>query len=75
MELHEQVELHDCSICGGTGLLEEDGTTVSVTCLDCGAHTVSVSFASAADAHRLDAARRASALWNTGKVISEGVGE
>ena len=40
MELYEQIELQECPICGGAGLMEEEnGWCFYAACLDCGAHT------------------------------------
>lgn len=70
----EKIELHDCPLCNGAGLLEvEGGDCYTVSCLDCGCSTVGIPFSGEAD--RYDAAQRAATLWNKGKVISEGVGE
>ena len=59
MELYEQIELQECPICGGAGLMEED----------CGAHTAEIRYER--DAERLDAAQRAAHLWNIGKVLTD----
>ena len=38
MELYEQIELQECPICGGAGLMEEEnGWCFYAACLDCGA--------------------------------------
>ena len=74
MELYEQIELQDCPVCGGPGLLEEEsGCGYAVTCLDCGSHSVVIGFKT--EAEKEDAARRAADLWNFGKVISSNPGE
>lgn len=66
------IELQDCPICGGAGLLEEtDNYGYSVFCLDCGSRTVTIPFGS----DKADSAGRAAALWNAGKVIVESRGE
>ena len=40
MELYEQIELQECPVCGGAGLMEEEnGWCFYAACLDCGAHT------------------------------------
>ena len=69
-----QIELQDCPLCGGAGLLEEEGGwCLYVQCLDCGCHTAELSFDT--PAARLDAARRAARTWNLGKVIYPGPGD
>jgi len=74
MDVLSTVELNDCPLCLGPGLLEDEGGhCVSATCLDCGCHTVPITYRT--EAEMLDAARRVAELWNMGKVISEGVGE
>ena len=65
-------ELQDCPICGGPGLLEEtDNYGYSVYCLDCGSRTVTIPFGN----DKEDSLKKASMLWNTGKVIVESRGE
>ena len=54
-------------------LEEECGCSYYVMCLECGCHTVNIDFRS--EQERLDAAKRAVMLWNTGKVISSSPGE
>ena len=74
MEFFEQFELEDCPICGGTGLLEEENHCgFSVSCLDCGGVTVTIDFKT--EEGKLEAAKRAADLWNTGKVIPASPGE
>ncbi len=74
MEQLNDLELFDCPICHGAGLLEEEnGWCLYVSCLDCGCHTAEVSFRS--DEERREAAQRAVRLWNIGKVIPSGLGE
>ena len=37
MDILENLDVFDCPLCGGPGLLEEEnGWCVYVTCLDCG---------------------------------------
>ena len=70
----DDIELFECPLCGGTGLLEEEnGWCMYVTCLDCGCHTVETPFDS--QENKEDAARRAAHAWNTGKVIFQGLGD
>lgn len=74
MDIMDQVDLQDCPICHGAGLLEEEnGWCLYVSCLDCGCHTAEVSFRS--EEEKLQAARHAATLWNVGKVIASGLGE
>lgn len=70
MEVYEELDLQDCPICRGTGVLEEEGGWCCyIACMDCGAHTVHVEFRTPAE--RLDAAQRAARLWNIGKVLTD----
>ena len=70
LELYEQIELQECPICGGAGLMEEEnGWCFYAACLDCGAHTAEIRYER--DAERLDAAQRAAHLWNIGKVLTD----
>ena len=74
INIDEMLEISDCPLCDGGALLEEEcGCSYYVSCLDCGCHTVNIDFRS--DEERLDAAKRAVMLWNTGKVISSSPGE
>ncbi len=74
MDLSEKIEIQDCPLCDGPGLLEEEnGCSFYVSCLDCGSRTVNIDYKDAAT--REDAAKRAADLWNTGKVISSHPGE
>lgn len=74
MDILDQIDLQDCPICHGAGLLEEEnGWCLYVSCLDCGCHTAEVPFRS--DAEKLQAAQHAATLWNVGKVIASGLGE
>ena len=74
MDNIKEVSLQDCPICQGAGLMEEEqGWCFYVTCLDCGCHSVEVSYKKAED--REDAARRAAEVWNLGKVIKQNIGE
>ena len=61
MELYEEIELQECPICGGPAALEEENDwSFYVACLDCGAHTADLRYASG-DTRR-DAAQRAADL-------------
>ena len=64
--IDDLVEIYECPLCGGAGILEEDcGSSYYVTCLECGCHSVNIDFKS--DDDRLDAAKRTADLWNCGK--------
>jgi hypothetical protein len=69
----ENIEIHDCPICGGAGLIEAEPQGYYVACLDCGSYTGTVSFKT--EEGRQEAAERAAMLWNTGKVINSAPGE
>ena len=74
MELYEEIELQECPICGGPAALEEENDwSFYGACLDCGAHTADIRYASG-DTRR-DAAQRAAHLWNIGKVLSSNPGD
>lgn len=74
MDIYEMIDLNDCPVCGGAGLLEEEnGNSYYVTCMDCGSHSVNISFKS--EDEKLSAAQRTAELWNCGKVISSSPGE
>lgn len=73
-DIYKIIDLNDCPICGGAGLLDEEkGSGYNVTCMDCGSYSVHVNFAN--EEERLIAARKTAQLWNSGKVISSNVGE
>ena len=39
--IDDLVEIYECPLCGGAGILEEDcGSSYYVTCLECGCHSV-----------------------------------
>jgi len=74
MDQLDEIELQDCPLCGGPGMMEEEGGwCLYVQCLDCGCHTAELSFRS--EEERLDMARRAARTWNIGKVIYPGPGD
>ena len=74
MDIYDKIELQECPVCGGAGLLEEEGgTSFYVTCLDCGSRTVNIDYKEKEKAE--ESAQRAADLWNTGKVISSHPGE
>ena len=71
MDILESIELFDCPICRGPGLLEEEnGWCLYVTCLDCGCHTAALPFHS--EEERIQMAKQAATTWNIGKVITGG---
>ncbi len=68
------LELFDCPICHGAGLVEEEeGWCVYAVCLDCGAHTAEVPYKN--ETERENAYRRVVNTWNIGKVIPMSPGE
>ena len=74
LQSFEDVELFDCPLCHGSGLIEEEnGWCLYVQCLDCGCHTAELSYNN--EEERQAAARQAASLWNVGKVIHTGVGD
>lgn len=74
MNPFDEIELQDCPVCHGAGLIQEEGGwCVYVECLDCGCHTAELSFSN--DEERMDAARRVAHVWNIGKVIHMDPGE
>ena len=67
-------DLQECPVCGGPAILEEEnGWCMYVACLDCGAHTVHISFNS--DGERRSAAQSAVQLGSIGKVLKETTSE
>lgn len=70
----DTLELQDCPLCGGAGLLEEEGGwCVYVQCLDCGCHTAELRFNT--EEERREMTGRAVRTWNLGKVIYPGPGD
>ena len=70
----EDLELFDCPLCHGAGLIEEEnGWCLYVQCLDCGCHTAALSYQN--EEERQAMARQAASLWNVGKVIHSNPGE
>ena len=63
MNIEEKLEIHDCPLCDGGALLEEEG----------GCQSVTIDFHS--EEERLEAAKKTVDLWNAGKVISCNPGE
>ena len=72
-EIYELVELGDCPLCEGPGILEECDHGFYAICMDCGNQTVVASYKG--DEDKLDAAKKVAELWNTGKVVFTGRGE
>lgn len=74
MEQKEILELEECPICRGAGILtHEGGWSVQVECADCSAHTVYVEYNSPEE--KALAEKKVATLWNIGKVIRSDVGE
>lgn len=74
MDLIAEVDLLDCPVCQGPGILEEEnGWCFYATCADCGCRTAEVGYTT--DAERVEAARKSAFLWNMGKVIAHTPGE
>ena len=72
-DLHA-IELEDCPVCRGTGLMqEENGWCVYVECLDCGSHTAELCYNN--EEERETAARQAASTWNMGKVVHTGASD
>lgn len=68
------IELAECPICRGVGAMQdEQGWSVSVACLDCGAETAHATYHTPEE--RLESARRVALLWNLGKVIHTGASD
>ena len=58
MELYEQIELQECPICGGAGLMEEEnGWCFYAACLDCGTQRKSATNATLSGWTQLSAQR------------------
>ena len=71
MELYHDIDLQDCPLCHGPGLMEEEeGGCLYVACLDCVCRTAELPFSSPEE--RLAAAKQVASLWNMGKVIHSG---
>lgn len=74
MDILKEIELLDCPLCGGAGVLsEEGGWAFSVQCCDCGACTSHAIYHTPEE--RLEAAASAARCWNRGKVINPAPGE
>lgn len=74
MEKKAMIELEECPICRGAGIMmHEGGWNVQVECADCSAHTVFVEYFN--EKERQEAEQKVATLWNIGKVIRSDVGE
>lgn len=74
MDINEIIELEECPVCRGTGMItHEGGWCVQVECTDCSAHTTYVEYDS--DDTRQEAEHKVAFLWNMGKVIKSERGE
>ena len=74
MDKNEILELEDCPICRGVGMLtHEGGWNVQVECCDCSAHTVFVEYSTPEE--KALAEKKVATLWNIGKVVRSDVGE
>ena len=74
MENKEPIELEECPICRGPGMIiHEGGWNVQVECVDCSAHTVYIEYSN--DAEKMEAERNVISLWNIGKVVHGERGE
>ena len=63
MNIEEKLEIHDCPLCDGGALLEEEGGCgYYVMCLECGCQSVTIDFHS--EEERLEAAKKTVDLWN-----------
>ena len=71
--IDDLVELHECPLCEGGSILEEEGNGFYAQCMDCGCYTVHVDYKNEED--RLEAAKRAAELFNTDKVLKSNPGE
>ena len=63
----ENIEIHDCPICGGAGLIEAEPQGYYVACLDCGSYTGTVSFKT--EEGRQEAAERAAWVRRNRRVL------
>ena len=73
-EILKQIDLQDCPLCKGPGVLEEEGGwCVYVVCPHCGTLTAFCRYDKGQS--REEAVKQAVDLWNMGKVIAERRGE
>ncbi len=74
MDNQEIIELEECPICRGPGMiLHEGGWNVQVECTDCSAHTVYIEYSN--EEEKRNAERSVVSLWNMGKVVHGERGE
>lgn len=74
MEEKPIIELEECPVCRGGGMLIHDGGwNVQVECMDCGAHTVYMEYDTPEQKRHAEA--QVIRLWNMGKVIKSEPGE
>ncbi|MBE6963060.1 MAG: hypothetical protein E7443_00475 [Ruminococcaceae bacterium] len=74
MNPFEDIDVFDCPVCHGTGMIQvENGWCLYVECMDCACHTAELPYNSPEE--RLRVAQQAVSLWNVGKVINSGVGD
>ena len=74
MQNDSLIELEECPVCRGDGMLmHEGGWNVQVECTVCGSHTVYMEYET--EEEKLNAERAVASLWNMGKVISSQRGE
>ena len=74
MELTPVIELEECPVCRGDGMLvHEGGWNVQVECSQCGTHTVYLEYETPEE--KIEAEKGVATLWNMGKVISSQRGE
>ena len=74
MELNPAIELEECPVCRGDGMIvHEGGWNVQVECSQCGTHTVYLEYETPDE--KLEAEKGVATLWNMGKVISSQRGE
>ena len=72
--MKEIIELEECPICRGAGMImHEGGWNVQVECTDCSAHTVYVEYET--EEEKLAAEKQVATLWNIGKVVHGERGE
>lgn len=69
MDIRNGIDLQECPLCGGAGILEiEQDWCVNISCLDCGCQTADVAYKKPED--RDAAIAQALELWNLGKVVA-----
>ena len=74
MDSNELIELEECPVCRGAGMLmHEGGWNVQVECVDCSAHTVYLEYEN--EEEKKEAERGVARLWNMGKVVKSERGE